>query len=134
MDATVSLRNSSSVFANRAQKRTDSNMQIAPPQQALPAVLVKHAHLEFSETQDVEMLRSDGDADRDDVVALRKGPRLFDDHAEPQELAPGELAQVMADPYPPAFDGGVMRWVPVVVPLMGVFLVLLTGLMWTVVG
>lgn len=36
-----------------------------------------------------------------------------------------------SESYPPAFDRDTMRWMPLVIPLLGFFTAVLTGLMWT---
>jgi hypothetical protein len=51
------------------------------------------------------------------------------------ELAPPEGSAKDSKPtsesYPPAFDRETMRWMPLVIPLLGFFTAVLTGLMWT---
>ena len=64
----------------------------------------------------------------------RQDVELFERIAATPRPAPVELSQATASSYQPAFAADVMRWVPVVVPLLGVFMVLLTGAMWSVVG
>ncbi len=44
--------------------------------------------------------------------------------------APTAVAPALAQAYPPAFDRDFIRVIPVLVPLLGVMMVLLTGLMW----
>lgn len=50
-------------------------------------------------------------------------------------LAPAEGSAKDSDstsePHPPAFDRDTMRWMPLVIPLLGFFTAVLTGLMWT---
>lgn len=48
--------------------------------------------------------------------------------------APNSVPPAMAQEYPLAVDPDLIRWIPVYVPLMGLLLVLLTGVMWAVVG
>lgn len=36
-----------------------------------------------------------------------------------------------SESYPPAFDRDTIRWMPLVIPLLGFFTAVLTGLMWT---
>ena len=78
--------------------------------------------------------RPDGAAGVANVVALGKGLARSGNIAESPKTAPVALPQAMSGPYPPAFDRDVMRWMPVIVPLLGVSTALLTGLMWMVVG
>lgn len=54
--------------------------------------------------------------------------------AKSEKVAPVTLPPAMAGPYPPAFEKDVVRWMPVFVPLLGLGIALLTGLMWMVVG
>lgn len=68
--------------------------------------------------------RPDGAAGK--AVTLGSGLAPPEDNVQ----APGPISQ----PYPPAFDRDTMRWMPLVIPLLGFFTVVLTGLMWMVVG
>lgn len=74
----------------------------------------------------------------DTTIASRPPPSVIANHArkrgdiaETPKSASAEPPQAASDGYPSAFDQDVMRWVPVVIPLLGVAMVLLTGLMWT---
>lgn len=74
------------------------------------------------------------DLDRDSSVpgssdALGGGP--VGQKLEMQSAAPSATSR-HASVAAPAFDADFMRWVPIVVPLVGVATVLLTGLMWVV--
>ena len=63
------------------------------------------------------------------VIANRA--RRRGDIAETPKISPMAIPQAMSGAYPAALDQDVMRWMPVIIPLLGVAMVLLTGLMWT---
>ena len=73
-------------------------------------------------------------AERAAIVARSKGLTLAEDNAGIQTTEPLVLPQAMSESYPPQFDQEFMRWMPLVVPLMGFFTALITGVMWTLVG
>jgi hypothetical protein len=66
--------------------------------------------------------RLDGAAGK--AVALRSGLTASEGNAEAS--TPISLT------YPAAFDRDTMRWMPLVIPLLGCFTAVLTGLMWMV--
>jgi hypothetical protein len=68
--------------------------------------------------------RVDGAAGK--AVTLRSGLTASEGNAE--------ASTPISQPYPPAFDRDTMRWMPLVIPLLGFSTVVLTGLMWMVVG
>lgn len=79
-------------------------------------------------------IRSDGATEQADNVAWSKGLTHSDDGAGTQKTEPMVLLKAMPRSYPPEFDQEFMRWVPLVIPPMGFFTVLITGIMWTLVG
>lgn len=81
-------------------------------------------HRAVASHRDAPSGQPDGAADK--VVGLGFAPALSDGNAD----ALGPLSQV----YPPAFDRDTMRWIPLIVPLLGFFIAVLTGLMWMVIA
>lgn len=89
-------------------------------------------------------LRTFADEDRYAVTSHRNAPSgrpggatgevadFKDRHARSESIA--EAPKANLEPYPQAFDRDTMRWMPLIVPLLGFFTAVLTGLMWMVVG
>lgn len=79
----------------------------------------------------VALSRRDGAAEGTYVPAVRNGLELEQITEMPRAPAMTPC-QAIETSHPPAFDKDFMRWLPFVLPLIGVALVLLTGLMWKV--
>lgn len=130
MHSTFSQGTVSSVIAARARLKRESKTHHVSPYQALVVLIGTLGSLGLDETADAATPFGGQDgADFD-----RKSLVLFEAIAESQRTAPVTLSPASETLYPPAFDRDVIRWIPVVVPLLGGFMVLLTGLMWSVVG
>ena len=127
MDATISRRTAPSVVADRSRLERDVKMRNANPQLALAASIGKLEPVELAGTQGAVMPPTS----RDSAEVDKKCLELFEELAEMPKTSPVALSQDMAILYPPAFDLDVVRWVPVIIPLLGVCMVLLTGAMWT---
>lgn len=130
LHATFSQGVDSSVVTARARLRRESKTHHVSPYEALVALFGKLGPLGLGETAGSAMpfAGTDGaDFDRKSLAPLEA-------FTEEQITPPVATSQVSETGYPPAFDPEVMRWVPLVVPLLGGCMVLLTGLMWSVVG
>lgn len=147
MDKTLAPSSVASIIASHARERRRLEIEGAALQKARAVWVGKQGPLPLIEVRDAgtpskvqvamsfggdgaasASYRGDGAPDGAEVVGLE----IF---LKPEKIhASTHVPAATVQPYPPAFDRDVMRWIPVIVPLLGVAMVLLTGAMWTVVG